>query len=96
MIDPSTIRRAIADVERAVDATRIDVERSAHGRPQDDPRLRSGASALERLYAVYAHTVLNAHGVVIDLDDVCCRNCRSCAPGLCLRDRPEPSPRQTR
>ncbi|PWC34046.1 hypothetical protein [Azospirillum sp. TSO35-2] len=78
MVDPAAIRRAILEVEQAIGAARARGEATA----------RDGASVLARLYTVYAQSVLNAHGVAVDLDDLCCRSCRSCGPGLCVRDQP--------
>ncbi len=77
MFDPSAIRRAIDEVERAVTTA-----------PPDGPLPPpNGGPALGKLYTVYAQTVLNAHGIMVDLDDLCCQSCRACPPGQCFRDR---------
>jgi len=77
MYDPSAIRRAIDEVERAVTAA-----------PADGPALPpNGSPGLGKLYTVYAQSVLTAHGIMVDLDDLCCQSCRSCPPGHCFRDR---------
>lgn len=77
MLDPSSIRRAIDEVERAVMA------------PSADPRrpLPNRTPALGKLYTVYAQSVLSAHGITVDLDELCCQTCRCCPSGQCFRDR---------
>ncbi|MCG5238244.1 hypothetical protein [Azospirillum doebereinerae] len=75
MFDPSAIRRAIDEVERAV------VVAPSGTAPNGD-------AALGKLYTVYAQTVLSAHGITVDLDELCCQSCRACPSGhSCFRDR---------
>ncbi|WP_238474868.1 hypothetical protein [Azospirillum cavernae] len=76
MLEPSAIRRAIDEVELAVENL-----------PPDRPTPVQSGSALGKLYTVYAQSVLNAHGIMADLDDLCCQCCRVCPPGDCFRDR---------
>lgn len=77
MIDPSAIRRAIDEVERAVAVP-----------PREGfPAPPNGGSALAKLYTVYAQTVLSAHGITVDLDELCCQSCRLCSSTDCFRDR---------
>ncbi len=66
MIDPAAIRRAIAEVEQAVGA--------AHAR--GEMAAQDGATALARLYTVYAQSVLRRHGVGVDLEELCHRGGR--------------------
>jgi len=76
MFDPSAIRRAIDEVERAITAAPVD---------RAPP---SGVPALGKLYTVYAQTVLSAHGITVDLDELCCQSCRACPSShYCFRDR---------
>ena len=77
MLDPSAIRRAIDEVERAVTAPPADAVTPPP----------NGRQALAKLYTVYAQSILNAHGIMVDLDDLCCQSCRACPPGQCFRDR---------
>ncbi|SMH62044.1 hypothetical protein [Azospirillum agricola] len=77
MFDPSAIRRAIDEVERVVAATPTG---ASSPRP-------NGGPALGKLYTVYAQSVLTAHGIMVDLDELCCQSCRSCPPTHCIRDR---------
>ncbi len=76
MLDPAAIRRAIDEVEQAVSNPPPDCDSPAKGGP-----------ALGKLYTVYAQSVLIAHGIMADLDDLCCQCCRVCPPGACFRDR---------
>ncbi|AWK88710.1 hypothetical protein [Azospirillum thermophilum] len=73
MLDIATLRKAIEDVEQAATA--------APGLEQN------GLPALGRLYSAYAQAVLNANGLRIDLDDLCCQTCRFCPAVACRRDR---------
>lgn len=77
MLKPSAIRQAIDEVERAVTDPVPGAMASAP----------NGSPALGKLYTVYAQSVLTAHGIMVDLDDLCCQSCRSCPPGQCVRDR---------
>ncbi|CAO3434941.1 hypothetical protein [Azospirillum doebereinerae] len=78
MFDPSAIRQAIDEVERAVVAAPFNNSQPAP----------NGGAALGKLYTVYAQTVLSAHGITVDLDELCCQSCRSCPSGhSCFRDR---------
>ncbi len=77
MLKPSAIRQAIDEVERAV----------ADPAPDAATPAPDGGPALGKLYTVYAQSVLTAHGIMVDLDNLCCQSCRSCPPGQCVRER---------
>ncbi|MFD1625606.1 hypothetical protein [Azospirillum griseum] len=70
MLTPSAIRQAIDEVEQATSA----------------PCDHDGEPALRKLYTVYAQSVLSAHGIMADLESLCCQCCRACPPGACIRD----------
>lgn len=73
MLDIATLRNAIEDVEQAALTT-----------PGLEP---NGLPALGRLYSAYAQAVLNANGLRVDLDDLCCQSCRFCPAVVCRHDR---------